>query len=98
MHIYLDFISFSCFPSLVANLFIITRKHIFTHHFTILKHKQEGNGLNALSEALEDVWMLQHSENNNQTKRIKKNLINKARKKGTKKEAVQLYFMFLNVI
>lgn len=32
-----------------------------THHFTVLKDKQEGNGLNTLSQALQDVRVLQHS-------------------------------------
>lgn len=32
-----------------------------THHFTVLKDKQEGNGLNTLSQALQDVRVLQNS-------------------------------------
>lgn len=35
---------------------------VATHHFTVLKDEQEGNSLNTLSQALEDVWVLQHSE------------------------------------
>lgn len=40
---------------------------VFTHHFTVLKDQQKGNGLNTLAEALKDVRMLQHSEHKTTT-------------------------------
>lgn len=37
-------------------------RRLRTRHFTVLKDQQDGNGLDTLSQALEEVWVLQDSE------------------------------------
>lgn len=43
-------------------LFSQHKRRLDAYHFTVLKDQQDGDGLDTLSQALQDVWVLQDSE------------------------------------
>lgn len=45
-----------------TDFFLNLLQNTWTHHLTVLEDEQEGDGLNALSQALQDVWVLQNPE------------------------------------
>lgn len=47
---------------LVQTFYSVKNKwRLDTYHFTVFKDQQDGDGLDTLSQALEDVWVLQDS-------------------------------------
>lgn len=50
----------SCCGNWCFFLLLNLLRNTWTHHLTVLEDEQEGDGLNALSQALQDVWVLQN--------------------------------------